>query len=138
SDQIVTIHGRHEFANRLSDQSLSSKVAFIKEPSFVPADGTVRRVVETANSAVIDVESLGRSFLVMSVTPHKYWHITLDGRAVKAIITNIGYQGIVIPAGTHRVVMRYRNDLVVIGLWISSMAIVVFLAMIAVTWRRAF
>ena len=138
SDQIVTIHGRHDFVNVLSDQSLSSKVAFIKERNFVPADGTVRRVVETANSAVIDVESLGRSFLVMSVTPHKYWRITLDGRDVKAIITNIGYQGIVIPAGTHRVVMRYRNDLVVIGLWISATAIAALLAMIAVTRRRAF
>jgi uncharacterized membrane protein YfhO len=56
----------------------------------------------------------------MSVTPHKYWRINLDGRPVPAIITNIGYQGVVVPPGQHRVEMTYRNDLVVIGLWISA------------------
>jgi len=33
----------------------------------------VRGFVETANSATLDVESFGQGFLVMSVTPHKYW-----------------------------------------------------------------
>jgi hypothetical protein len=138
ADQIVTIHSRQDFVNLLSNQSLSRQVAFIKERNFVPANGVVRNVKETANSAVIDVESAGRGFLVMGVTPHKYWRITLDGRDVPAIITNIGYQGIVVAAGAHRVVMTYRNPLVVAGLWISASAIVVFLAMMAITWRRAF
>jgi len=72
---------------------------------------------------------------VMSVTPHKYWRITLDGRVVPAIIANIGYQGIVVPPGRHRVEMRYRNDLVVVGLWISSVA-VAFLIGVLILYRR--
>ena len=132
ADQIVTIHNRHDFVNLLSNQSLSSKVAFIKETNFVPANGVVRNVVETANRAAIDVESFGRGFLVMSVTPHKYWRITVDGRAVPAIITNIGYQGIIVAPGKHHIEMTYRNSLVVIGLWISAIAIVVFVTVLAV------
>jgi hypothetical protein len=135
ADQIVTIRSRQDFVNTLSKQSLSERVAFVRHPNFVPARGLVHNVVETANRAAIDVESFGRGFLVMSVTPHKYWRISVDGNRVPAIVTNIGYQGIVVPPGKHRVVMQYRNTLVVIGLWISVIATVVLLAMVVI-FRR--
>ena len=35
----------------------------------------------------------------MSVTPHKYWNIRVDGARVPAIVTNIAYQGIIITPG---------------------------------------
>src|SRR5205823_11288970 len=123
ADILVTINNRQDFVNVLSKQSISRRAAFVKYPNFVPADGVVRGVRETANRASLDVDSRGKGFLVMSVTPHKYWRITLDGQLVPAIITNIGYQGIVVPPGRHRVEMRYRNDLVVVGLWISSITL---------------
>jgi uncharacterized membrane protein YfhO len=103
-------------------------VAFVKEPSFVPADGRIDRLRETANDAFLDVESMGRGFLVMSVTPHKYWKFTIDGRAVQSIITNIGYQGLVIPAGRHHVEMRYRNTLAQKGLLVSIVTSILLLA----------
>ncbi len=130
ADQIVTIRSRRDFVNLLSNQSLSRKVAFVRLPNFVPANGVVRKVVETANRATLDVESFGRGFLVMSVTPHKYWRITMDGRSVPAVITNIGYQGIVVTPGRHRVTMDYRNDLVVLGLWISVATMILLLAVV--------
>ena len=72
--------------------------------------------------------SLGKNFLVMSVTPHKYWRITIDGKRVEPVVTNIGYQGIIVPAGKHRVEMRYRNDLAAGGAKISIGAAVLLLA----------
>ena len=134
ADQIVSIHSRQDFVNVLSKESLSRQVAFVKQPNFVPARGVLHSVVETANRATLDVESFGQGFLVMSVTPHKYWRISVDGRSVPAVITNIGYQGIIVTPGRHRVVMEYRNDLVVIGLWISVTAIMV-LALILLFYR---
>ena len=71
----------------------------------------------------------------MSVTPHKYWRITIDGRTVPAIITNIGFQGVVVPPGRHRVEMVYRNDLVVIGLWISLTTLAIVIG-ILIFYRR--
>src|SRR5438132_729128 len=88
ADQLVTIHNRQDFVNLLSNQSLSRNVAFVKLPNFVPANGLVRSIIETANRATLDVESFGQGFLVMSVTPHKYWRITMDGRSVPAVIIN--------------------------------------------------
>ena len=132
ADQVVTIRNRQDFVSLLDSESLSRRVAFVKAPTFVPADGVVRNVVETANRAAMDVETQGRAFLVMSVTPHKYWKITIDGRPVDAMITNIGFQGIIVPQGRHRVLMVYRNDLVVVGLWISAVAIALCLIAVVV------
>jgi hypothetical protein len=135
ADILVTIHNRQDFVNVLSKQSLSPRVAFIKYPNFVPAGGDVLNVRETANRATLDVDSRGKGFLVMSVTPHKYWRITLDGKPVPAIVANIGFQGVVVPAGRHRVEMTYRNDLVVVGLWISATTLALLIGAL-VFYRR--
>lgn len=128
ADQVVTIRDRKDFVKKLVDGSYSKRTAFIGGGSFVPARGVVKGYRETANTAVIDVESSGRGFLVMSVTPHKYWRVTVDGERVEPVVTNIGYQGIEVPAGTHRVEMRYRNDLAAGGAKISVAAAVLLLA----------
>lgn len=116
ADQVATIRHREDFAAKLGSGRFSERAAFVHDASFVPAEGVVRRVHETANSARIEVETRGRSFLVMSVTPHKYWRITIDGVEAPSIVTNVGYQGVIIPtAGTHVVGMRYRNPLFAAG-----------------------
>ncbi len=130
ADQMVTIKNRQDFVNVLSHESLSRKVAFVQGINFVPANGMVRNVVETTNRATLDVESFGKGFLIMSVTPHKYWRISVDGRRVASVVTNIGYQGIVLMPGHHRVEMIYRNDLVVIGMWISATMLAVVLSIL--------
>ena len=127
ADQIVTIRDRKDFVKKLSGGSYSDSVAFVPMPSFVPGTGTVRGVRETANTAVIDVESRGRGFLVMSITPNKYWRVTVDGRRVEPVVTNIGFQGIVLPEGKHRVEMVYRNTLAANGLKVSIAATVLLL-----------
>lgn len=134
ADQLVTIRNRADFVQKLSNESFSDAVAFVQRPSFVPARGVVRGLWETANRAVIDVESYGEGFLVMSVTPHKYWRITIDGLPAAAVVTNIGYQGLVVPAGPHRIEMRYVNELVRIGVAIS-IATVILLAGVAAMAR---
>ena len=135
ADQLVTITGRHDFVQKLSKESFSRNVAFVPAPSFVPARGTVERVTETANRAALTVESHGKGFLVMSVTPHKYWTVTVDGQRVEPVVTNIGFQGIVVPAGRHQVEMRYRNTLAALGAKISMITAVLLLAA-AVFGRR--
>ncbi|MGZ8853921.1 MAG: hypothetical protein ACXW2X_11060, partial [Thermoanaerobaculia bacterium] len=129
ADQIVHILNRQDFAKKLGESSYTSKVAFVKQLPFVPANGVVRSARESANDATLDVESFGRGFLVMSITPHKYWRVTLDGRLVEPIVTNIGYQGVVVPPGRHRIEMRYRNTLVQRGMIVSAVAASVLLAL---------
>jgi hypothetical protein len=136
ADQMVSIRDRKDFVKKLVDGSYSKRVAFVREPAFVPAKGTVFGYRETANTAAIDVESFGKSFLVMSVTPHKYWRIVIDGKTVKPVVTNIGYQGVVVPPGRHRVEMRYRNYIAAGGAKVSIAAVVLLLAGVLLPRRR--
>ncbi|MEA2568815.1 MAG: hypothetical protein QOI24_816 [Acidobacteriota bacterium] len=138
ADQVVTIRDRHEFVSHLSHSTWSAKTAFVMHyPSFVPARGEVRSVRETANTATLDVVSHGQGLLVMSITPHKYWHISVDGKPSQSILTNIGYQSIIITPGHHTVTMRYRNELVLIGLGIT-LTMLTLLVLTIVFARRGY
>ena len=95
----------------------------------------VSHVVETANTVNLDAECAGQGFLVMSVTPHKYWTIRVDGSRVPAITTNIGYQGIILTPGHHHVEMVYRNELVRVGMLISLIT-GAFLIGILIVYRK--
>jgi len=114
---------------KLSNGSYSERAAFVAEPSFVPGNGIVRGVRESANHATIDVDSEGQTYLVMSVTPHKYWQITIDGRPTPAIVTNIGYQGVIVTPGHHRIEMNYSNPLVQIGGGVSGAAVLLLIVL---------
>jgi hypothetical protein len=137
ADQLVRIHSRHDFVRHLKNETYSKFVAFVEGAAFVPARGVVHAWRETANTATLDVESIGaKGFLVMSVTPHKYWRITVDGKAVDAVITNVGFQGVAVPAGRHRVEMRYRNPLAAAGAKVSIAAAMLLLFVAALPRRR--
>jgi hypothetical protein len=135
ADQLVEIKDRSDFVKKLSEGAYSSRAAFVKEKAFVPAGGTVERVTESANDATIVVNSRGRGFLVMSVTPHKYWRVALDGRRLKPVVTNIGYQGIIVPPGRHEITMRYRNDIIRAAAPVSG-SVSAILILIAAVARR--
>lgn len=133
--RLEPIRGADDFVRKLATGRVGRETTFIEGAPFVPAPGVVRAVRETANTARIEVETAGRAFLVMSVTPHKYWRVTVDGTEAEAVVTNIGYQGVVVPsAGLHVVEMRYRNPLVAAGAGISLASLLV-LAYVAITMR---
>jgi hypothetical protein len=135
ADQLVTVANRAEFVKMLTKSSFSSAVAFVQQPAFTPARGRILKIDETANTARLEVESFGQGFLVMSVTPHKYWLVNVDGRAVTPVVTNIGYQGLTITPGRHVVTMQYRNELVRVGGAVSLFA-AIMLAGVGVIHRR--
>ena len=136
ADQVVEINDRHDFVNKLKEGSYSSRAAFVVQKGFVPADGVVRSVRETANDATIEVVAGGRAFLVMSVTPHKYWRIYMDGKRVEPVITNIGYQGVIVPSGNHTITMRYRNDIIRVAGPLSASTAAALLLIVVFARRR--
>jgi len=135
ADQIVTMADRAAFVKMLSTSTYSPAVAFVRQPAFIPAPGRVLKVAETANTARLEVESSGEGFLVMSVTPHKYWLVEMDGRGVTPVVTNVGYQGLTVTPGHHVITMHYRNELVRVGGAVSIFALIM-LGGIVVIHRR--
>jgi len=137
AEAVESIRNDAELVEKLASGHFSLRTAFIAGPPFAPAPGLIRSARETANTARIEVETRGRAFLVMSVTPHKYWRITIDGADAPAVITNIGYQGVVIPtSGRHIVEMRYRNPLIAVGAVISLLTTLILLIAAVLSTRR--
>jgi hypothetical protein len=61
--------------------------------------------------------------------------VTIDGEPADPVVTNVGFQGVVIPApGRHIVEMRYRNPLIAAGGAIS-LAAALALVWVAVRMR---
>src|SRR5205814_4503709 len=71
--------------------------------------GTITRLSETSSSASLDVETSVTAELIITITRHKYWRATIDGHPAQLQPANIAYQGLSVPAGRHRVELRYRN-----------------------------
>jgi hypothetical protein len=127
ADEIRPISGLDQFVETIVRGGVSERVAFIPQRQFqlLPGHGRVVSVEETPNSATINVVADETAFLVISITPHKYWHVTIDGRRVETLPTNIAYQGVVVPPGRHRIALRYRNRVIVAAFPISAAAFAV-------------
>jgi hypothetical protein len=82
---------------------------------FAMAMGRVIGVEESASSAAIDVETPAPAPLVITITRHEYWRATIDGEPAALTPANLAYMKVDVPAGRHRVTLRYRNPLVYFG-----------------------
>lgn len=133
ASDVIAIRGRDDFVRMLTTQRFANDVAFANVAPFHPSGGVVRKVEEHANRIRLEADSEGRGFLVLSVTPHKYWTVRIDGSEAKPIITNLGYQGLELGRGHHVIELRYRNPLVAIGVILSLLTI----AALAVGTMRA-
>jgi hypothetical protein len=137
ADQVVQLDGPGRFATRLVREEFSPGVAFVEMKAFEPAGGRVVSVDESANGARIVVEAEGRALFVASVTRHRYWSATVDGRPVRLEPVNVAYQGLVLDAGRHEVVMKYRNPLVLPLGAISLVTLAGCLVAAALPWLRS-
>ncbi|HKR63098.1 MAG TPA: hypothetical protein VJZ00_05145, partial [Thermoanaerobaculia bacterium] len=135
ANRMIAIRDRRDFVEVLARIRDPRGLACVYDNAFAPARGVVRQWREWSNGAHIDVEAAGRAFLVMSVTPHKYWRISIDGNEANAVVTNVGYQGVEVPAGRHVVTMEYRNPLIPAGAAVSVatlLALVLFVRRITI------
>jgi hypothetical protein len=76
------------------------------------------------------------AFLVMPLTYYVGWHAEVDGTPTAVYRTNLASMGVVVPAGSHEVVLRYEPQLFRIGVFLGGAAWSVFAAWMAALWRR--
>ena len=107
---------------RASD--LMGAAAFLHAPDFNPAEvaivegpalpeyarnasGRVEVLSYRSSSISLLVESSSASFLVAADAYYPGWQATIDGRRAELYIADVAFRGVEIPAGTHRVEMRF-------------------------------
>lgn len=137
AEHLVEIEGKEEFVEHLVREVPEPNTAFVHFESFEPAGGHVSVIDETTSTIDLEVSSEGESFLVLSVTPHKYWQAEVDGEKATLETANIGYQGLRLQQGTHEVVLRYRNPVVLGTAPVSAVGLLAALIVLGSAGRGA-
>lgn len=88
-----------------------------------------------ANSLSLETDAPTPTVLVVSEIFYPGWEATVDGRPVRILLSDYLLRGISLPAGKHRVEMRYRAPAACIGLTISALTLSL-LCLVALYARR--
>ncbi|HVR41396.1 MAG TPA: YfhO family protein, partial [Thermoanaerobaculia bacterium] len=135
ASRVIQIASDDELVqNVISDNALTGD-AFTPIASFTPATARVTHVEEHPSHVRIEVDADGDAFLVAAITAHRYWHATLDGKAIDIAPANIAFQGVRVPRGKHVVEWRYRNPLIMPSGLFSAAVVLLLIAMAAIPRR---
>ena len=104
-------------------------------PGGMPAPGAAARVSYGHNRIDIETECETAALLVLSETFYPGWEATVDGEPSKIFNTDFLLRGVAVPAGRHRVGMRYRAPAARYGAAVS-LATLLLLAGLAVAVSR--
>ena len=75
-----------------------------------PPSGSFSDEVVTPDSLSASVSASGPTVLVIKVTYHPNWHVTIDGREQRTFMVSPSYIGTRIEAGRHKVRAEYRSS----------------------------
>ena len=100
-------------------------------PGGLPAPGAAARVAYGHNRVEVETESEAAALLVVSETFYPGWEATVDGEPAKIFNTDFLLRGVAVPAGRHRVEMRYHAPAARYGA-LLSLATLLLLAGLAV------
>jgi uncharacterized membrane protein YfhO len=84
----------------------------------------------------LDVEVSSAGFVVLVESFGRGWRATVDGLPAEILRANHLFRGLRLPRGRHRVVFSYRPLPVVLGLALSSLALLGGLAFVIRHGRR--
>ncbi len=96
-------------------------------PKTSPGGGTVTWTSRETDRIELAVEAKGDSILVVSDTEYPGWEATVDGVEAAILRANITFRAVAVPAGSHKVVMRFRPASARWGLILSALSIVAVL-----------
>ncbi len=91
-------------------------------PSEATVSGTAKVVREEPEEVVIETESSGPAYLVLSDTFDPGWSATLDGKVTTIHPAYIAFRAVYVPAGRHSIIFRYRPAGFDLGLTITGIS----------------
>jgi hypothetical protein len=84
------------------------------------------------------IEAPGRRLLVWNEAFHPGWVATIDGRAAPVLRANLDFQGVAVPAGRHRVALRFQPRSFRAGAIVSAVSLILLGLAPFVLRRRPF
>lgn len=135
ASRIITIQDDDELVQNVLGNNAHEGDAFTSLRAFNPAPARVVGVDERPSRVTLNVEASGNTLLVATITAHRYWHATIDGRPAEIHPVNIAFQGVRVAPGRHIVELRYRNPLIM-PCALFSAAVLAAMAAMAIVPRR--
>ncbi|MCB0166753.1 MAG: YfhO family protein [Anaerolineae bacterium] len=107
--------------------------AIVADPLAVALSGDSAGVVQidrfSANELSLTIDTAAPQLLIVSQIDYPGWQATLDDQPVELRQIDAVLQGVVIPAGSHTVQIKYWPKTLAIGLWLSAIGSLVCLVM---------
>lgn len=90
-------------------------------PAASASPGTAELVEYEPNRVVVRTAADARSLLVLADNMYAGWEATVDGEPAEILLTNHTFRGVMVDAGEHEVVFRFRPGGLITGLWIYAL-----------------
>lgn len=84
----------------------------------------------------IDTDSSMATVLVLSEIFYPGWEAYVDGKRQEILLTDYLLRGVALPAGQHRIEMKYRAPAVRAGAMISASTLILLACLFVFEWRR--
>jgi len=120
-----------------------TEAAWIEAPEYEPheiANGGGQVTLQRSGLAYELTASMERAgWVVVSATAWKGWRAYVDGRRATPHFANHAFLGVYVPAGTHRVELRYLPDSFTRGRAVSlaTAVLLLLIALFSRPWRRS-
>jgi hypothetical protein len=109
----------------------------VLEGGELPPEAVARIVAYEPSRLVIETNAERATVLVVSEIIYPGWEATVDGVAARIHATDYVLRGVFVPAGAHRVEMRYRAPAARVGAIISACALLLLCGLTLYDWRTA-
>jgi hypothetical protein len=120
------------FANRLATDLVAGFVPIYNRPTPAPAStATVTTIDHRPGVWDIDVSADRPQLVVVSEAAFPGWKATVDGKGAPTMTADYAFVGVPVPAGTHRLRLRYRAPGVTLGDWLSILTVLACVAVVA-------
>jgi hypothetical protein len=97
-------------------------------PAGGPAGGSVRIVGEQNARVTLQARLTRRGLVLLDDAWAPGWSVTVDGRPARGLRADVVMRGVVVPAGEHRIVWRYRVPGLGLGIALSVLGLTALLA----------
>jgi hypothetical protein len=119
----------HDSPERLHRGLAAGASLWEHTPGAAAAAGSVRLTVDEPERLAFEVEAAADTALVVSDQLAPGWTATLDGAPAPMYFANVAARGLAVPAGRHRVEMRYRTPRLSAGAALSLLGLAAIAAL---------
>lgn len=130
---------KEDFEHKFFGPSFNTMIDVIVDDDKIPTlngNGNVKILIYAPNIIEATTHTVGTTMLVIANTYYKGWHAYIDDKATALYRVNWTMNGVLLPEGDHTITLRYQPLSYIIGTWISTLSLVLFIGIVVFAHRK--